>query len=152
MAEMLGRATGVCGGRAGSMNVIDLEHGLWAASGSSAAASPPPPARRWRSSAAAASRSRSSATAPTNQGYFHECLNFATVHGLPVVFVCENNLYGEFTPCEQVTAGRDRRPRRARSGMPAAAVDGNDVWAVREAAAEVVERARGGGGPKFIEA
>ena len=87
----------------------------------------------------------------TNQGYFHECLNFAAVSALPAVFVCENNLYGEFTPMAAVTAGVDIAGRAAAYGMPAAVVDGNDVWAVHEAAREAVERARAGGGPTLLE-
>ena len=94
-------------------------------------------------SATARWRSRSSATAPSNQAYFHECLNFAGVRALPVVYVCENNLYGEWTPM----FARHRRAAASRPGRPPTAsprveVDGNDVLAVREAAAEAVARAR----------
>ena len=151
IAEMLGRATGVCAGRSGSMNVIDLEHGLVGCygivGGSIAAAT---------GAALAAKRQGRVAVAffgdgATNQGYFHECLNFAAVQALPAVFVCENNLYGEFTPMAAVTAGVDIAGRAAAYGMPAAVVDGNDLWAVREAAAAAVERARAGGGPTLLE-
>jgi TPP-dependent pyruvate/acetoin dehydrogenase alpha subunit len=73
------------------------------------------------------------------------------VQALPAIFVCENNLYGEFTPMAAVTAGGDI-PGRARAfGMPSVSVDGNDVWAVEAAAREAVERARSGGGPTLIE-
>ena len=151
IAEMLGRATGVCGGRSGSMNVIDLEHGLVGCygivGGSIAAAT---------GAALSAKRQGRVAVAffgdgATNQGYFHECLNFAAVAALPAVFVCENNLYGEFTPMAAVTAGVDIAGRAAAYGMPAAVVDGNDLWAVREAAVEAVQRARSGGGPTLLE-
>jgi acetoin:2,6-dichlorophenolindophenol oxidoreductase subunit alpha len=151
IAEMLGRATGVCAGRSGSMNVIDLEHGLVGCygivGGSIAAAT---------GAALAAKRQGRVAVAffgdgATNQGYFHECLNFAAVGALPAVFVCENNLYGEFTPMAAVTAGVDIAGRAAAYGMPAAVVDGNDVWAVHEAATEAVQRARAGGGPTLLE-
>jgi TPP-dependent pyruvate/acetoin dehydrogenase alpha subunit len=151
IAEMLGRATGVCGGRSGSMNVIDLEHGLVGCygivGGSIAAAT---------GAALSAKRQGRVAVAffgdgATNQGYFHECLNFTAVGALPAVFVCENNLYGEFTPMAAVTAGVDIAGRAAAYGMPAAVVDGNDLWAVREAAGEAVERARAGGGPTLLE-
>ena len=139
---MLGRATGVCGGRAGSMNVIDIEHGLVGCfgivGGSIAAAT---------GAALAAKRQGRVAVAmfgdgATNQAYFHECLNFAKVLALPAVFVCENNFYGEFTPMLKVTAGGDIAARAAAYGIPAPTVDGNDVWAVREAALEAVGRAR----------
>ena len=151
IAEMLGRATGVCAGRSGSMNVIDLEHGLVGCygivGGSIAAAT---------GAALSAKRQGRVAVAffgdgASNQGYFHECLNFAAVGALPAVFVCENNLYGEFTPMAAVTAGVDIAGRAAAYGMPAAVVDGNDLWAVRDAAAEAVERARAGGGPTLLE-
>jgi TPP-dependent pyruvate/acetoin dehydrogenase alpha subunit len=151
IAEMLGRATGVCGGRAGSMNVIDVEHGLVGCfgivGGSIAAAT---------GAALAAKREGRVAVAmfgdgATNQGYFHECMNFAKVFSLPAVFVCENNFYGEFTPMASVTAGQDIAARAGVFGIPASVVDGNDVWAVREAALEAVQRARSGGGPTLLE-
>ena len=151
LAEMLGRATGVCGGRAGSMNVIDVEHGLVGCfgivGGSIAAAT---------GAALSAKGQRRVAVAmfgdgATNQGYFHECLNFAKVLALPAVYVCENNFYGEFTPMLKVTAGGDITARAAAYGIPAGTVDGNDLWAVREAALEAVERAREGDGPTLIE-
>jgi TPP-dependent pyruvate/acetoin dehydrogenase alpha subunit len=150
-AEMLGRVTGVCGGRAGSMNVVDLERGLVGCfgivGGSIAAAT---------GAALSAKREGRVAVAffgdgATNQGYFHECLNFAAVAALPAVFVCENNLYGEFTPMAQVTAGGDIADRARAFGMPGVGVDGNDLWAVHEAARAAVDRARGGGGPTLLE-
>jgi TPP-dependent pyruvate/acetoin dehydrogenase alpha subunit len=151
IAEMLGRATGVCGGRSGSMNVIDLEHGLvgcYGIVGGSIAAATGAGLSAKRQGRVAAAFFGDGAT---NQGYFHECLNFAAVAALPAVFVCENNLYGEFTPMAAVTAGVDIAGRAAAYGMPAAVVDGNDVWAVHETAREAVERARAGGGPTLLE-
>jgi TPP-dependent pyruvate/acetoin dehydrogenase alpha subunit len=151
VAEMLGRATGVCGGRAGSMNVIDLAHGLVGCfgivGGSIAAAT---------GAALSAQRQGRVSVAffgdgATNQGYFHECLNFAAVASLPAVFVCENNFYGEFTPLEKSTAGGDIAGRAKAFGMPSAVVDGNDLWAVRDAAREAIDRARSGGGPTLLE-
>ncbi|HVW18465.1 MAG TPA: thiamine pyrophosphate-dependent dehydrogenase E1 component subunit alpha [Solirubrobacteraceae bacterium] len=149
--EMLGRATGVCGGRAGSMNVIDLEHRLMGCygiiGGSIAAATGASLALRRTGGVAVAYFGDGT----TNQGYFHECLNFAKVMSLPVLYVCENNLYGEFTPWEDVTAGRiEARPETF--GIPAVTIDGNDVWVVRDAAREAVGRARAGEGPQFIQA
>jgi TPP-dependent pyruvate/acetoin dehydrogenase alpha subunit len=150
-AEMLGRAGGVCGGRAGSMNVIDLEHGLVGCygivGGSIAAAT---------GAALSAKRQGRVAVAffgdgATNQAYFHECLNFAVVHRLPAVFVCENNFYGEFTPMQKVTAGSDIAGRAGAYGMRAALVDGNDLWAVEEAAREAVARARAEHVPTLLE-
>jgi acetoin:2,6-dichlorophenolindophenol oxidoreductase subunit alpha len=148
---MLGRATGVCGGRAGSMNVIDREHGLIGSfgiiGGSMSAAVGTALALRRRGGVAVAYFGDGA----TNHGYFHECLNFAAVYSLPVLFVCENNLYGEFTPWEDVTAGEIlARPRAL--GIDATQVDGMDVFAVRQAALRAVQRARAGEGPVFIEA
>jgi TPP-dependent pyruvate/acetoin dehydrogenase alpha subunit len=151
LAEMLGRSTGVCGGRAGSMNVIDVEHGLvgcFGIVGGSIAAATGAGLAAQRQGRVAAAMFGDGAT---NQGYFHECLNFAQVLALPVVFVCENNFYGEFTPMLKVTAGGDITSRAAAYGIPARTIDGNDVWAVRDAALEAVRRARAGGGPTLLE-
>jgi acetoin:2,6-dichlorophenolindophenol oxidoreductase subunit alpha len=87
----------------------------------------------------------------SNQGYFHECLNWAQVYDLPVVYVCENNFYGEFTPMASVTAGGEIGIRAASFGMESQVLDGNDLWAVREAALEAVGRARAGEGPTLLE-
>ncbi len=86
-----------------------------------------------------------------NQAYFHECLNFAGIRRLPAVYVCENNQYGEFTSMASVTAGGRIATRACAYGFPGREVDGNDVFAVRQAAGEAVARARGGGGPTLIE-
>ena len=151
IAEMLGRATGVCGGRAGSMNVIDIERGLVGCfgivGGSIAAATGAALAAKPQGRVAVAMFGDGA----TNQGYFHECLNFAKVFSLPAVFVCENNFYGEFTPMMAVTAGQDIAARAGAFGIPSAVLDGNDVWAVRESALEAVQRARSGEGPTLLE-
>jgi TPP-dependent pyruvate/acetoin dehydrogenase alpha subunit len=151
LAELLGRATGVNGGRAGSMNVVDPEHGLIGCygivGGSIAAATGAALALRGTGSIAVAYFGDGA----TNQAYFFECLNFAKVLQLPVVFVCENNGYGEYTPAEAVTAG-PITGRAAVMELPTTQVDGMDVWAVREAALQVVGRVRAGQGPEFVEA
>jgi acetoin:2,6-dichlorophenolindophenol oxidoreductase subunit alpha len=150
-AEMLGRASGVCGGRAGSMNVIDVEHGLvgcFGIVGGSIAAATGAAMTGARNGRVAAAFFGDGAA---NQAYFHECLNFARVLDLPAIFVCENNFYGEFTPMQEVTGGRDIAARGAAYGVPSRVVDGNDLLAVHEAAKEAVELARGGGGPSLLE-
>jgi acetoin:2,6-dichlorophenolindophenol oxidoreductase subunit alpha len=150
-AEMLGRATGVCGGRAGSMNVIDLEHGLvgcYGIVGGSIAAALGAALSAKRQGRVAAALFGDGAT---NQAYFHECLNMAKVLSLPALFVCENNFYGEFTPMVAVTAGADIAGRGRAYAVPSATVDGNDLWAVHAAAAEAVARARAGDGPTLLE-
>jgi len=152
MAELLGRETGVCAGRAGSMNVIDLAHGLIGCfgivGGSIAAATGAALAFQRRGTDDVAVAFFGEGT--SNQAYFAECLNFARVLGLPAVFVCENNRYMEFTPIEDVTAG-EIRARAETLGLWAETVDGMDVWAVREAAQRAVDHARSGGGPAFLE-
>jgi acetoin:2,6-dichlorophenolindophenol oxidoreductase subunit alpha len=151
VAEMLGRATGVCGGRSGSMNVIDRERGLVGCygivGGSIAAATGAALSARGQGRVAVAFFGDGA----TNQAYFFECLNFAKVLELPAVFVCENNWYGEFTPMQKVTAGADIAKRAEPFGIPARVVDGNDLFAVVDAAREAIERARGGGGPTLLE-
>jgi TPP-dependent pyruvate/acetoin dehydrogenase alpha subunit len=152
MDELLGRESGVCGGRAGSMNVVDLEHGLVGCfgivGGSIAAATGVALAFQRRDVDNVAVAFFGEGT--SNQAYFAECLNFAQVLGLPAVFVCENNRYMEFTPIEDVTAG-EIRPRAEVLGLWSRTVDGMDVFAVREAAAEAIEHARSGAGPAFLE-
>lgn len=152
-AELLGRQTGLCGGRGGSMNLIDLEHGIlgcFGIVGGSIGAG--------TGAALAAQLSRDGGIAVSffgdgavNQAYFHECLNFAGVRKLPIVYACENNLYGEWTPMAKVTAGGRIRPRANAYGIPGVEVDGNDVLAVREATRDAVARARAGDGPTLVE-
>ena len=151
LGELLGRTTGVNGGRAGSMNVVDHEHGVIGCfgivGGSIAAAT---------GAALALKGTGRIATAffgdgATNQAYFFECLNFAKVLGLPVLFVCENNGYGEYTPMDLVTAGQIVARAEAME-IPTLVVDGMDVWAVRETASDAASRVRSGGGPVFVEA
>ncbi|MEX1140999.1 MAG: thiamine pyrophosphate-dependent dehydrogenase E1 component subunit alpha [Thermoleophilaceae bacterium] len=149
--EMLGRSNGVCGGRAGSMNVVDVEHGLvgcFGIVGGSIAAAVGAALSGRRDGRASVAFFGDGAT---NQAYFHECLNFAEVMSLPAIFVCENNLYGEFTPMQAVTAGGQIAARADAYGMPHAVADGNDVWAVHAAATEAVDRARAGDGPTLLE-
>jgi TPP-dependent pyruvate/acetoin dehydrogenase alpha subunit len=152
-AEMLGRSTGVCGGRAGSMNVVDLEHGVigcYGIVGGSIGAG--------TGAALAAQLLEDDSVAvaffgdgTVNQGYFHECLNLAGVRRLPLVLACENNQYGEFTAYESVTAGGAIAERAAAYGFPGEEVDGNDIAAVRAAAERAVDRARMGRGPTLLE-
>ena len=151
LAELLGRSTGVNGGRAGSMNVVDLDHGLIGCfgivGGSIAAATGVALALRGTGRIAVAYFGDGT----TNQAYFFECMNFAKVFSLPLVFVCENNGYGEYTPMAAVTAG-EIISRATAMEIPARVVDGMDIHATRAAALEVVAQVRGGGGPVFVEA
>jgi TPP-dependent pyruvate/acetoin dehydrogenase alpha subunit len=152
MDELLGRASGICGGRAGSMNVVDLDHRLIGCfgivGGSIGAATGAALAARQLGTGGVAVAFFGDGT--SNQAYFHECLNWAQVERLPAVFVCENNRYMEYTPIENVTAG-EIAARPQAMGIHTRCVDGNDVDAVREAAAEAIEHARSGAGPAFLE-
>jgi TPP-dependent pyruvate/acetoin dehydrogenase alpha subunit len=149
--ELLGRSTGICGGRAGSMNIVDLAHGLIGCfgivGGSIAAATGAALAVRGSGAIALAFFGDGAA----NQGYFLECLNFAQVLRLPIVLICENNQYGEFTPWEQVTAGTIC-DRVGSLGIPTRRINGNDLWTVRDTAVQVTDEVRHSGGPAFVEA
>jgi len=150
--EMLGRATGINGGRAGSMNVTSLGDRLIGSfgivGGSIAAATGAALALMRTTGGVAVAYFGDGAM---NQGYVFECLNFAQVFRLPIVLVCENNGYGEYTPFRSVTAG-EIRARAEVMGVTAETIDGMSVWTVREAAGNAVAHARSGEGPVFIEA
>ena len=150
--EMLGRATGINGGRAGSMNVNSPEDRLIGSfgivGGSIAAATGAALALKRTTGGVAVAYFGDGAM---NQGYVFECLNFCQVSKLPLVFVCENNGYGEYTPFQAVTAG-EIRARAEVMEVPAETIDGMSVWTVREAAARALAHAREGNGPAFIEA
>jgi TPP-dependent pyruvate/acetoin dehydrogenase alpha subunit len=151
IAELLGRSTGVNGGRAGSMNMVDLDHGhvgcYGIVGGSIAAATGVALALRGSGKIAVAYFGDGT----TNQAYFFECLNFAKVFELPLLFVCENNGYGEYTPMAAVTAGEIVARAQAME-IPTLIVDGMDVQATRAAALEVAATIRAGAGPVFVEA
>jgi acetoin:2,6-dichlorophenolindophenol oxidoreductase subunit alpha len=150
--EMLGRASGVNGGRAGSMNVNAPDKGLIGSfgivGGSIAAATGAALGLKRTTGGVAVAYFGDGAM---NQGYVFECLNFCKVLELPLVLVCENNGYGEYTAFRSVTAG-EIRGRAEIMGVPAETIDGMSVWTVREAAGRAVEHARSGNGPAFLEA
>jgi TPP-dependent pyruvate/acetoin dehydrogenase alpha subunit len=150
--EMLGRASGVNGGRAGSMNVNAPDKGLIGSfgivGGSIAAATGAALGLKKTTGGVAVAYFGDGAM---NQGYVFECLNFCKVLELPLVLVCENNGYGEYTAFRSVTAG-EIRARAEVMEVPAETIDGMSVWTVREAAQRAVEHARSGNGPAFLEA
>ena len=150
--EMLGRETGVNGGRAGSMNIVDPEHGVLGCygivGGSIAAATGAALALKRTTGGVAVAYFGDGAM---NQGYVFECLNFCQVLKLPLLLVCEINGYGEYTPFRSVTAG-EIRSRAEVMDVPAETIDGMSVWTVRQAAARALAHARGGNGPAFVEA
>jgi len=150
--EMLGRETGINGGRAGSMNVNSPDDRLIGSfgivGGSIAAATGAALALKRTTGGVAVACFGDGAM---NQGYVFECLNFCQVLSLPIVLVCENNGYGEYTPFRSVTAG-EIRARAEVMDIPAETIDGMSVWTVREAAHRAVAHARAGDGPVFVEA
>lgn len=155
MAELLGRATGVCGGKGGSMHLTSVEHGAMGSYAIIGAHLPIANGAAWsaqvRGSGQVAVCFFGDGT--TNIGAFHEALNLAKVWNLPVVFVCENNLYMEYTAIGDVTAVEHPAADRASAyGLESIIVDGNDPEAVFEVATTALDRARAGGGPSLIEA
>lgn len=152
-AELLGRETGVCKGRGGSMHVADLSKGILGANGIVGAGLP----IAVGGALAALYRGTGQVVVcffgdgASNTGAFHESLNLSAVWRLPVVWVCENNMYGMTTPARDVTAVEDVALRAASYNMPGLVVDGNDVEAVFHAALEFVDRARQGKGPALLE-
>jgi TPP-dependent pyruvate/acetoin dehydrogenase alpha subunit len=155
MGELLGRATGVCGGKGGSMHLTSVDHGVMGSYAIIGAHLPIANGAAWsaqvRGSGQVAVCFFGDGT--TNIGAFHEALNLAAVWKLPVVFVCENNLYMEYTAIGDVTAVRHPAADRAGAyGLESIIVDGNDPEAVHAVATTAIERARSGGGPSLVEA
>jgi TPP-dependent pyruvate/acetoin dehydrogenase alpha subunit len=153
MAELYGKETGCCRGRGGSMHLGDPDVGMLPAiaivgGGNTVVTGLGLAFKLRRTDQVAVCFFGDGAT---NEGAFHEGLNFAAVQGLPVVYVCENNGYGASTPWEQVSLVSSVAARADAYGVPGRVVDGMDVLAVRAAAAEAVASARTGGGPALIE-
>ncbi len=155
MAEMFGRELGLCKGKGGSMHLTSVPHGAMGSYAIVGAHLPIACGIGW----SAKLRGTDQVTVcffgdgATNIGYFHEALNLAAVWKLPIIFVCENNLYMEFTPIHHVTAVQHPAADRAPAyGLESILIDGNDVEAVYETARAAVARARSGGGPTLIEA
>ena len=153
MAEIFGRKTGYCKGKGGSMHIADFSVGMLGANGIVGAGLP----IATGAATAALLEGKDSVVAvffgdgAVQEGEFHETMNLASVWKLPLVFVCENNLYAAMTPSRSTMAIDEIYKRAAAYSMPGVAVDGNDVVAVRDAAKELIDRARDGGGPAFLE-
>jgi pyruvate dehydrogenase E1 component alpha subunit len=154
MAELMGKATGYCGGKGGSMHINDLSLGMLGANGVVGAGVPIAVGAGFRNKYLGTDQVSVAffGDAATNIGAFHEAVNMACALRLPVVFVCEHNMYGEYTRTERVMLISDIVDRAAGYGIPGVIVDGMDVVAVHQATTEAVERARGGEGPSLIEA
>jgi len=152
-AELFGRATGYCKGKGGSMHISNMDLGMLGANG--IVGGGPPIAV----GAAFSNKYRKTnnvaccffGDGASNEGSFHEAANMASLYKLPVIFVCENNGYGEYTPQANHQAIVDVADRAPGYGMPGVVVDGMDTVAVYEAAGEAIARARAGDGPTLLE-
>ena len=154
LAELFGRATGLLGGKGGSMHLTSVEHGVMGSYAIVGAHLPIALGAAWsaqyRKSGQVAVCFFGDGT--TNIGAFHEALNFAAVWKLPVIFVCENNLYMEYTPISEVTAvPQPAADRAAAYGLERIVIDGNDADTVYRTAQAAFEKARAGEGPSLIE-
>jgi pyruvate dehydrogenase E1 component alpha subunit len=155
LAELMSRATGLCKAKGGSMHLTKADVGMLGSYAIVGAHLPMAAGAAW---SATLRGTRQVAVAffgdgATNIGAFHEALNLAAVWRLPVIFVCENNLYMEYTPIDAVTSVPNPAADRAGSyGIPGEVIDGNDVVVVREAVARAAARARAGDGPTVLEA
>lgn len=155
MAEIMGRATGQCHGKGGSMHIADFSKGMLGANAIVGASIP------LAVGAALTSKYRGTekesigvaffGDGATSQGILHESMNLASIWKLPVIFACENNGYAEATPSWYAVSTDDIASRAEGYGMPGLQVDGMDVFSVYEAAGEAVKRARSGEGPMFLE-
>jgi pyruvate dehydrogenase E1 component alpha subunit len=153
MAEVLGRADGYCRGKGGSMHITDISHGMLGADGIVGGGIP------IAVGAALGTRLKGGTAVvfclfgegASNQGSFHEALNLAAIQHLPVVFICENNLWALSTAFAEVTSGQSVAQRATAYQMPGEKVDGNDVEAVFAAVDRAAARARQGIGPSLLE-
>ena len=155
LGELMGRECGLLKGKGGSMHLMDIEKGAMGSYAIIGAHLPIAAGAAWsaqyRESGQVAVCFFGDGT--TNIGAFHEALNFSVIWDLPVVFVCENNLYMEYTPISEVTAVANPAADRASAyGLEPVVIDGNDADVVYAVAVAALERARSGGGPSLIEA
>jgi acetoin:2,6-dichlorophenolindophenol oxidoreductase subunit alpha len=152
LAELLGRTDGYNAGRGGSMHIADVSCGMYGANGIVGAGAPIGcgVAFAFRASGSDGVAVAFFGDGGINQGVVLESLNLAAIWRLPVLFVCENNLYAQTAPAEEFNAAELYR-RGEGTGVPSAAVDGMDVEAVKSAADEAVRRARRGDGPTLLE-
>jgi pyruvate dehydrogenase E1 component alpha subunit len=153
IAELYGRTTGCCGGRGGSMHLIDLEAGFMGATPIVGGTVPIAVGSAW----ASVLQKRSDVTVVFfgdgcfEEGVVHESLNFAALHQLPIVFVCENNNFSVYTPIGLRQPPRPIHAIAAAHGLNALVGDGNDVESVRDMAENAISAARAGKGPQFLE-
>jgi pyruvate dehydrogenase E1 component alpha subunit len=155
LGELMGRQCGLLGGKGGSMHLTDVKKGAMGSYAIIGAHLPVAAGAAWSAQYRGTEQVAVCffGDGTTNIGAFHEALNFAAVWKLPVVYVCENNLYMEYTPIRDVTAVEHPAADRASAyGLPSIIVDGNDADEVYKVASDAMSKARAGGGPSLIEA
>jgi TPP-dependent pyruvate/acetoin dehydrogenase alpha subunit len=155
LGELMGRECGLLGGKGGSMHLTDVEKGAMGSYAIIGAHLPVAAGAAWSAQYRGTKQVAVCffGDGTTNIGAFHEALNFAVVWKLPVIFVCENNLYMEYTPIHAVTAVEHPAADRAAAyGLESVVIDGNDADQVYTTAVKFMTRAREGGGPALIEA
>ncbi len=155
MAELLGKENGLLGGKGGSMHLTSVEHGMMGSYAIIGAHLCIANGAAWSAQMRGTDQVAVCffGDGTTNIGAFHEALNMAAVWELPVVFVCENNLYMEYTPIDLTTSvPHPAADRAAAYGLERILIDGNDADAVYLTASRVIQRARSGGGPSLVEA
>ncbi|MGC0336210.1 thiamine pyrophosphate-dependent dehydrogenase E1 component subunit alpha [Streptomyces sp. SLBN-8D4] len=155
LAELMSRATGLCGAKGGSMHLTKAATNMLGSYAIVGAHLPMAVGAAWSAKLRGTGQLAVAffGDGATNIGAFHEALNLAAVWKLPVLFVCENNLYMEYTPIADVTAvPRPAADRASAYGIPGEVVDGNDVVSVQETVARLARRARAGDGPALLEA
>jgi TPP-dependent pyruvate/acetoin dehydrogenase alpha subunit len=155
LAELMSKATGLCKAKGGSMHLTKADSGMLGSYAIVGSHLPMAAGAAWSAMLRGTGQVAVAffGDGATNIGAFHEALNLSAVWRLPVVYVCENNLYMEYTPIASVTAvANPAADRAAAYGLPAEVVDGNDVLVVRDTVARAVTKARAGGGPTVVEA
>jgi acetoin:2,6-dichlorophenolindophenol oxidoreductase subunit alpha len=155
LAELMSKATGICRAKGGSMHLTKADSGMLGSYAIVGAHLPMAVGAAWSAMLRGTDQVAVAffGDGATNIGAFHEALNLGAVWRLPVVFVCENNLYMEYTPIDSVTSVRNPAADRASAyDMPSELIDGNDVAVVRDAVARAVARGRAGDGPTLLEA
>ena len=155
MAEIMGRATGQCGGKGGSMHIADFSKGMLGANAIVGASIPLAVGAALTAKYKGIENESVGVSffgdGASSQGVLHESMNLASIWKLPVIFACENNGYAEATPAWYSVSADDIASRADGYGMPGVVVDGMDVFAVYDAAGEAIARARAGEGPTFLE-
>src|SRR5271154_3497875 len=156
-AEIIGRGSGLCRGRGGSMHLVDASNGMLGATGVVAGNLPLAAGAAWAAQVASAATGKTTISVAffgdgaTGAGVFHETLNLAVLWKLPMLFVCENNGYAEFTRREEHSNVKHVSAFAAPYGMPARTIDGNDLLAVHAAAGDAIAALRRGAGPYLLE-